>query len=197
MSLVSDSGVVLGLSWIDLAIVLVVIGIGVWGWRMGILRAGIALVAIVVGVLLAGMYHERVFVDLAIAETPSGAMKASSFVVIMALVSVGGYVVGTFMRGLASVLLLGWADRAAGALFGMLFGLLLAQAAIAIVVMAGLDDANGEIGGSVIGWAMLDNVPVVRALLPVEFDLAIQQFVAEVDTLRATVDAAQGPSGGG
>jgi membrane protein required for colicin V production len=197
VSLVSDSGLILGLSWIDLAIVLVAVGIAVWGWRMGILRAGVALLSIVVGVLLAGMYHERVFVDLAIAEAPTGPMKASSFVVIMALVSVGGYVVGTFMRGLASVLLLGWADRAAGALFGALFGLLLAQAAIAIVVMAGLDDANGEIGGSVIGWAMLDNVPVVRALLPSEFDLAIQQFVAEVDTLRATVDGVQGPIGGG
>ena len=79
----------------------------------------------------------------------------------------------------------------------MAFGLLLMQAVIAIVVLAGLDDANGEIGESVLGWVMLDNVPVVRALLPSEFDLAIQQFVAEVDTLRSTVDVAQGPLGGG
>lgn len=193
----SDSGLILGLGWIDLVIILVAIGIGVWGWRMGILRAGVALLAIVVGVLLAGMYHERVFVDLAIAEAPSGAMRTASFIVILFLVSVGGYVVGTFLRGLATVLLLGWADRAAGAFFGVLFGLLLAQATIAIVVLAGLDDANGEIGDSLIGWAMMDNVPVVRALLPSDFDLAIQQFVADVDTLRSTVDEAQGPLGGG
>ena len=197
VSLVADSGLILGLNWIDVAIIAVAIGIGVWGWRMGILRASVALLAIVVGVLLAGMYHERVFVDLAIAEMPSGAMRVASFAVILALVSVGGYVIGTFLRGLASVLLLGWADRAAGALFGVAFGLLLMQAVIAIVVLAGLDDANGEIGESVLGWVMLDNVPVVRALLPSEFDLAIQQFVAEVDTLRSTVDVAQGPLGGG
>lgn len=193
----ADSGLVLGLSWIDFAIMGVAIAIGVWGWRMGILQASVALLAIVVGVLLAGMYHERVFVDLAIAESPSGAMQAASFAVILALVSVGGYVIGTFLRGLASVLLLGWADRAAGALFGVLFGLVLAQALIAIVVFAGLDDANGEIGESVLGWVMMDNVPIVRALLPSEFDLAIQQFVAEVDTLRSAVDGAQGPLGGG
>ena len=197
VSLVADSGLILGLNWIDVAIIAVAIGIGVWGWRMGILRASVALLAIVVGVLLAGMYHERVFVDLAIAEMPSGAMRVASFAVILALVSVGGYVIGTFLRGLASVLLLGWADRAAGALFGVAFGLLLMQAVIAIVVLAGLDDANGEIGESVLGWVMLDNVPVVRALLPSEFDLAIQQFVADVDTLRSTVDVAQGPLGGG
>lgn len=197
MSHVSDSGLILGLGWIDLVIVGVAIGIGVWGWRMGILRAGVALLAIVVGVLLAGMYHERVFIDLAIAETPSGAMRTASFIVILALVSVGGFVIGTFLRGLASVLLLGWADRAAGGFFGVLFGLLLAQATIAIVVLAGLDDANGEIGKSVIGWVMMDNVPVVRALLPTDFDVAIQQFVAEVDTVRSATDGVQSQLGGG
>ena len=197
MSLVNDSGLILGLGWIDLVIIAVAIAIGVWGWRMGILRAGVALLAIVVGVLLAGMYHERVFVDLAIAEAPSGTMRTASFIVILGLVSIGGYVVGTFLRGLATVLLLGWADRAAGAFFGVLFGLLLAQATIAIVVLAGLDDANGDIGESVIGWAMMDNIPVVRALLPRDFDLAIQQFVTDVDALRSTVDGVQGPLGGG
>jgi len=197
VSFVTDSGLILGLSWIDLVILGLVIGIGVWGWRLGILRAGVALLSIVVGVLLAGMYHERVFVDLAIAEAPSGVMRAASFTVILSLVSVGGYLLGTFLRGLAAVLLLGWADRAAGASFGVLFGLLLAQAAIAIVVFAGLDDANGAIGESVLGWVMLDNVPIVRALLPSEFDLAIQQFVLEVDTLRSSAEGVQGSIGGG
>ncbi len=197
MSLVDDSGLFLGLSWIDVAILAVAVGIGVWGWRMGILRASVALLAIVVGVLLAGAYHERVFVDLAIADAPSGAMQAGSFAVILSLVSVGGYVVGTFLRGLASLLLLGWADRAAGGLFGVLFGLLLAQAVIAIVVFAGLDDAKGDIGESVVGWTMMDNAPVVRALLPSEFDLAIQEFVSEVGELRSDVDEVGGALGGG
>ena len=197
MNVVDESGLFLGLSWIDVAILAVAVGIGVWGWRMGILRAGVALLAIVVGVLLAGVYHERVFVDLAIADAPSGAMQAGSFAVILSLVSVGGYVVGTFLRGLASLLLLGWADRAAGGLFGVLFGLLLVQAVIAIVVFAGLDDAEGDIGESVVGWAMMDNAPVVRALLPSEFDLAIQEFVSEVGELRSDVDEVGGALGGG
>ena len=193
----SDSGLIFGLSWIDLLIIGTAIGIGAWGWRLGILRSGVALLAVAVGVALAGMYHERVFVDLAISEAPSGAMRAASFLLILSLVSVGGYLVGTLLRGLASVLLLGWADRAAGALFGVLFGLLLAQAAIAIVVLAGLDDASGVIGESVLGWVMMDNAPIVRALLPSEFDLAIQQFVAEVDVLRSAVDGVSGSVGGG
>ena len=195
--LVDDSALVLGLNVLDLVILAVAMGIGFWGWRMGILRAGVALLAIVVGVVVAGMYHERVFVDLAIAESPSGAMKAASFFLILTLVSVGGYIIGTFLRGVASVLLLGWADRAAGGLFGVLFGLLLVQATFAMLVYAGLGHADGVVGQSTIGMAMLDNVPVVRALLPSEFDLAIQSFAGEVDALRSTVDQVGGPVGGG
>lgn len=195
--LVDGSALFLGLNVLDLVILAVAVGIGFWGWRMGILRASVALLAIVVGVVVAGLYHERVFVDLAIAESPSGALKAASFFLILTLVSVGGYIIGTFLRGVASVLLLGWADRAAGGLFGVIFGLLLAQATFAMLVYAGLGHADGAVGQSAIGVAMLDNVPVVRALLPSEFDLAIQGFAAEVDALRSTVDQVGGPVGGG
>ncbi len=194
---VNDAGLFLGLSWIDWAIVVLALGVGLWGWRLGILRAGVALVAIVVGVQLAGMYHENVFIDLAIDESPSGVMQAASFGAILIFVSVVGYVIGTLLRGLASALMLGWADRSAGAVFGVLFGLVLAQAAIAIVVFAGLDDADGQLGESVFGWVMMDNAPLVRALLPAQFDLAIQEFVAEVDTLRTGADDLRSALGGG
>ena len=197
MAHVDHSALVLGLNWIDLGILGLALAVGLWGWRLGILRAAVALVAVVVGVLLAGAYHARVLIDLAIDDAPSGMMRAISFVVILALVSLGGYVLGTLLKGIASLLLLGWADRAAGGIFGVLFGLLLVQAIIAIVVLAGLDDAHGAIGESLVGWRMLDNVPVVRALLPAEFDLAIQGFVAEVEALRDSVEQIQGPRGGG
>ncbi len=192
-----DSGLFLGLNILDLVILAVAVGIGFWGWRMGILRASVALFAIVLGVVVAGLYHERVFVDLAVAESPSGAMKAASFFLILTLVAVGGYIIGTLLRGVASVLLLGWADRAAGGLFGVLFGLLLVQASFAMLVYAGLGHADGVVGQSAIGVAMLDSVPVVRALLPVEFDLAIQSFAGEVEALRSTMDQVGGPVGGG
>ena len=194
---VTDSALFLGLNIIDLVIIGLAVGIGLWGWRLGILRTAVVLLAVVIGVFLAGLYHERVFIDLAIAESPSGPMRAASFFAILALVCVGGYVAGAFLRGLASLLLLGWADRAAGGLFGVVFGLLLIQAAFAIVVLSGLDDAEGVVGHSVIGWAMLENVPVVRALLPAEFDTAIQGFVAEVDAWRAAAEPAVDQIGGG
>ncbi len=194
---VTESSLFLGLNVLDLVIVAVAVGIGLCGWRMGILRTSVASLAIVLGVFLSGMYHERVFMDLAITESPSGSMQAASFFVILTLVSLGGYLVGTLLRGLASLLLLGWADRAAGGLFGVLLGLLLVQAVFAVVVLAGLDDAEGLVGHSVIGWAMLENAPIVRTLLPSQFDLAIQGFVAEVGEWRSAVEGAAGPLGGG
>ncbi|MYB22868.1 MAG: CvpA family protein [Chloroflexi bacterium] len=195
--LVTDSALFLGLNVLDLVIIALTAGIGFWGWRLGILRTAVVLLAVGIGVFLAGLYHERVFIDLAISESPSGPMRAASFFAMLALVCVGGYIAGALLRGVASLLLLGWADRVAGGLFGAIFGLLLIQAGFAIVVLAGLDDADGVVGHSVIGWAMLENVPVVRALLPAEFDTAIQGFVAEVEEWREAVEPAAEQLGGG
>ena len=196
MNGVDDSALFLGLNWIDIVVIAAALAIGLWGWQLGILRAGVALIAVIVGVVLAGMYHESVFTDLAIDDAPTGLMRTVSFSVILALVLIGGYALGTLLKGLASVLLLGMADRASGAVFGLIFGLLLAQAVFAILVLAGLGDAHDTLGDSTIGWWMMDNTPVVRALLPSQFDLAIQEFVSEVDGLRSAVDRLSTPPNG-
>lgn len=167
------------------------LAIGVAGWQLGILRTTVALLAIVAGVVLAGAYHERVFIDLAISEAPNRTMRLASFSVILGVVVIGGYLAGTLLRGAASVLLLGGADRLAGGLFGVIIGLLLAQALIAMVVLADFDDAEGVLGQSVVGRAMMQNAPVVRALLPSEFDLAIQRFVGELDALQTAAEEAR------
>ena len=196
MNGVDDSALIVGLNWIDVVVIGAALAVGYWGWRLGIVRAGASLIAVVVGVVLAGMYHESIFTDLAIDDAPSGIMRTVSFSVILALVVVGGYALGTLLKGLASVLLLGLADRTAGAIFGLIFGLLLAQAVFAILVLAGIGDAHDTLGDSTIGWWMMDNTPVVRALLPSQFDLAIQEFVSEVDDLRAAVDNLSAPLNG-
>ena len=196
MNAVDDAALILGLNWIDIVVIGAAAAIGLWGWRLGILRAGVALIAVVVGVVLAGMYHQSVFTDLAIDDAPSGLMRTVSFSVILTLVLVGGYALGTLLKGLASMLLLGMADRATGTVFGLIVGLLLAQAVFAILVLAGLGDAHDTLGDSTIGWWMMDNTPVVRALLPSEFDLAIQEFVSEVGGLRAAVDNLSAPLNG-
>ena len=175
-------------NWLDFVIIAILAVSTIHAWRTGFLRGAVRLLAVVGGVLLAGAYHERVILDLAIATEPTPEMRLASFGVILAVVVLAGWIAGNFLKGAAEVLMLGWADRSAGALFGFLFAALLVQAAMAIVVVEPFAAAHETVADSAIGRVMLDNVPVVRALLPSDFDLGIQQFVAEVAAARASLD---------
>lgn len=163
--------------WLDIVIIAAILLIAALGWRIGFLRNAVVLIAVVVGVVLAGSFHERVIVDLAISDNPTAQMRFASFVAIVFVVVLLGAVAGAFLRGAASVLMLGWADRAAGLIFGALAALIVLQALIAVAVAAPLPGAPEQIGQSEIGARMMDNIPVVRALLPESFDIAIRDFL--------------------
>lgn len=163
--------------WLDIVIIAALLLIAALGWRIGFLRNAVVLIAVVVGVVLAGSFHERVIVDLAISDDPTAQMRFASFVAIVLVVVLLGAVAGAFLRGAASVLMLGWADRAAGLIFGALAALIVLQALIAVAVAAPLPGAPEQIGQSEIGARMMDNIPVVRALLPESFDIAIRDFL--------------------
>lgn len=175
-------------NWLDFVLIAILVVSVIHAWRTGFLRGAVLLLAVAGGVVLAGAYHERVILDLAIATDPSPEMLVASFGVILAVVVVAGWLAGNFLKGAAELLMLGWADRSAGALFGLFFAVLLIQAAMAIVVVAPIDAAHQTVADSAIGRVMLDHVPVVRALLPSDFDLGIQRFVAEVEAARGSLN---------
>ena len=172
--------------WLDITIIVAVALIAALGWRLGFLRNAVVLIAVAVGVVLAGAYHERVIVDLAIADEPTAQMRFASFVAIVGVVVLLGGIAGALLRTAASVLMLGWADRSAGLVFGALAALILTQALIAVAVYAPLPGAAEELGRSTLGALMMEGAPVVRTLLPEAFDLAIHNFLDGIeDTPRS------------
>lgn len=172
------------MNWLDLAILAVFAVFAVAAWRTGFLRGAVALLAVAIGVVLAGQFHQQALIDLAISEEPSPEMKAGAYLFILFAAIAAGMVVGHLLRSTASLLLLGWADRSAGAVFGFLFGVILVQAVIAIIVLAPISRVQATIEQSLIGAAMIENAPLVRALLPDEFDQAIQDFRDDLDQLN-------------
>ena len=87
--------------WLDIVIIVAVLLIAALGWRIGFLRNAVVLIAVVVGVVLAGSFHERVIVDLAISDDPTPQMRFASFVAIVLVVVLLGAVAGAFLRGAA------------------------------------------------------------------------------------------------
>jgi membrane protein required for colicin V production len=82
----------------------------------------------------------------------------------------------------ASLLMLGWADKAGGAVFGFIKGLLIVQ--VLLIIFAaypslGLDDA---IANSELAPYFLDDVDFLLRLLPDNFDERIEGFIAPQPT---------------
>jgi membrane protein required for colicin V production len=77
-------------------------------------------------------------------------------------------VLASVLKWIASVVLLGWVNRLGGAIFGFVLGAIFCSALLAI--WAKFLGIEGPIAGSGLATLLLDQFPMVLALLPEEFD---------------------------
>ena len=167
--------------WIDLIVLGVVIAFAAAAWRTGLAAGATMLLAGVIGAAAAGAWHERVLVDLAIVEgEPAGWMLTASFSVLLAAVLAVGAFAARSARGLTKAMLLGPMDSAGGAIVGVLAAALIVQAVMAILLLAPIPPARDALAESVSGRWMMEAAPVVRALLPEQFDAALAEFAEAV-----------------
>lgn len=166
------------MNWLDFLILALIAWLTLSAYLSGFIRETVGLGSVIVGVVLAGLLHDNLAANLDIVITDETAATVTAFLAILIAVAVLGWVIGFFLRTVATLLFLGWADHAAGAVFGFIKGVILIQAAVVIFLLQptlGIDDA---ISDSTIGSFFMDTTPVVRALLPEEFDQALRDFSA-------------------
>ena len=166
------------MNWLDFLIIAVVAWFTVAAYLSGFIRETVGLAAVLLGVVLAGLFHDNLADNLQIFIDDETGTRIIAFLLIFAIVAVGGWVISMLLRTTASLLMLGWADRAAGALFGFAKGILIVQAITVIFVLQPALGIDSVIADSVIGAFFLDSAPVVGALLPGEFDSALRDFPA-------------------
>ncbi len=161
------------MSWLDLVLVVVLAVSAFLGLRMGIIKAVLSLVGVIVGVVLAGQYYVALGDVLPFFSENSSAAKIVAFAVILIAAMVIAAVAARFLKWAASVMMLGWVNRLGGAAFGLTLGAIFCAALLAIWVnWLGAGDTITE---SLIAPVLLDKFPMVLALLPDEFD-AIRSF---------------------
>ena len=166
------------MNWLDFLIIGVVSWFTLTAYLSGFIRETVRLGAVVLGVVLAGLFHDRLATDLELFTDASAEIKVASFLTIFVVVAVAGWVLAWLLHSTVELFFLGWADRTAGAVFGFLKGVLVIQAVTVIFVLQPAFGAEDVIAASAIGSFFLDSTPVVRALLPGEFDHALTDFFA-------------------
>ncbi len=155
------------MNWLDIAII-VVLGISVLsGLKMGIIRAVLSLVGLVVGVVLAGRFYVQLAERLTFIHQENLARIAAFAIILIGVMLIAG-IIASALKWTVSAIMLGWVDHLIGAVFGLIMGGLFIGAILAIWV--NLLGASGPIAGSGLAKFLLNTFPLVLALLPDEFN---------------------------
>ncbi len=160
------------MNWLDILLLVAIALATVGGLAIGIIRAALALVGLIFGVVLAGHYYIP-FSQVLDAVLQPPVAKVVAFAVILIAVLVVTALLAMFLRRGASAIKLGWADRLGGAVFGLMMGALFCACLLAIWVK--FVGGGGTITQSTVARILLDRLPMALALLPDEFD-AVRSF---------------------
>jgi len=159
------------MNWLDIVLILIFAVFAFLGFKRGLIRAVLILVGLILGVFLAGRFYLAFSGWLPIANVT--AARVLAFILIFVAVVAVACVVAFLLRKTISAIMLGWADRLLGAVFGLVAGAVICGALLAL--FAHFLDIEGTVSQSWIASILLDRVPLLLALLPEEFD-AVRGF---------------------
>jgi membrane protein required for colicin V production len=166
------------MNWLDIVIVLIVAFFATTAFFAGLIRELVTLVSAVVGIAVAGLFYDDLARDVLVFIDDEDAARAVGFLMLLGAIYLAGQLITIMLKQVAAILLLGWADRLGGALFGLLKGLVVVEVLLIAFVtypQLGLDDA---IDDSDLASVFLDAIPVLLLILPNEFEQAVDAFLA-------------------
>lgn len=155
------------MNWLDIVIIVVTLSLGMLGLSRGAIKAVFGIVGLIGGIALAGHYYR----PLASILSPSGAIWSgiAAYAIILVATLIAASVVGWFIARLVHIVMLGWVDRLIGFILGAGIGSMLCAAILAIVSKY-LPSVEEVISHSVIAKLLMEQFPLLLALLPDEFD---------------------------
>jgi membrane protein required for colicin V production len=156
------------MNWVNIAIIVVGIIFALIGLRQGIIRTLFTLAGLIGGVVLAGNYYQ----SLANVLSSEGASWAgiAAFAIILIATLIVANIIGSLIARLLHLLMLGWVDRVFGFILGAGVGGVLCAAILAIVGKYLPGIGQDLIGESSLAKLLMEQFPLLLALLPQEFD---------------------------
>ena len=162
------------MNWLDIVIIVVAALLGFVGLRQGIIRTVFGIAGLIGGIVLAGRYYDELAALLFPAGAPWANIAAYAIILFATLLVAG--VVGHFVAKLVHFAALGWLDRLVGCVLGVVIGGLICAAFLAIVGEY-YPGAETVISQSVIARFLMEQFPLLLALLPGEFDFIRDFFI--------------------
>ncbi len=166
------------MNWLDIVIVLVIAFFVISAFRAGLIREVVTLVSVAVGVVVAGLFYDSLARDVLVFIDNEKTALIVGFLILLGAVYLAGQLIAVMLKQAASLLLLGFADHAGGALFGLIKGLIVVEVLLILLVTYPQLGLQADIDGSAIASLFLDAAPLLLFVLPDEFEQAVDAFVA-------------------
>jgi membrane protein required for colicin V production len=158
------------MNWLDAVIIVIILLPMFIGYRRGLIRTLLPLIAVILGIIVAG----RTYDNLAGWFHP-GLLKSESqasivaFVIIFILFMAAMAVLARVLHRFLKLLLMGWVDKIGGLIFGLVIGGLISGAALSLIANS-FPSVEATFQNSALAAFLLDKFPFVLYLLPEEFD---------------------------
>jgi len=160
------------MNWLDIVILVLVAVSTFTGLKNGLIKSGLSLIGLLLGIFLAGLYYTTLADKLAFIPNEKAA-QIVAFILIMGIVAAVAAVLAAVLTWLTKLITLGWLNNLGGAFFGFVSGAF-SVAALLTLWIKFLGPAN-IVRESSLATILLDRFPAVLALLPEQFD-AIRSF---------------------
>ena len=151
------------------------------GWRNGVIKVAFTLIGGIVGLVLAGRLWSDVAEVLPIDN--DSVAKIAAFVLILAVVMIAAAIAAKIITTILRIVLLGWVDGLAGLAIGSLLGAIAATAVVSAAGIVPSDSVQEAVGESTLAEPLIENMDIVFALLPEEFDDVNDLFSTGKDLL--------------
>jgi len=154
------------MNWLDIVIAIILLVSIFIGLKIGLIKAILSLVGLILGIFLAGRFYES-FAGV-LTFLPDTAARVVAFILIILVVMIIITIIAALLDKLLSAIMLGWVNHLGGAVFGLLMGGMFCGAVLAVwVAYIGGSDV---VSSSALGTFLVNGFPLVLALLPSKFD---------------------------
>ena len=168
------------MNWLDVLIIVVLIGFTVAAYRAGLIREIVTLTAVVAGIVIAGTLYDNLARDVLVFIDNESAAEAVSFLVLFGAVYIFGQIAAYMLKTGASLLMLGVWDKLGGIGFGLIKGLLIVQILLLVFAAYPSLGLEGTVEGSELAPYFVDDFSILLSLLPQAFEDRIDAFLGTV-----------------
>ena len=164
------------MNWLDIVLIAIMAWFTISAYFAGVIREVVTFGALVLGVVLAGLYYRELSETVGLVVDNTTAARLISFGAIFGALALGGQLAALLLKQGAAIFMLGWADHALGAVFGLVKGAFLAELVLILFTTYPHFGLEEGINGSELAPFFLKGVPALLRLLPGEFRSAVDAF---------------------